>query len=108
MNNTLDLYYRFHQETGDPVAASNLTLAHAMLAGQERQQEQALTVAEAAQRLKVSEKKVYRLCEEGLLDHHRVFHSIRITPTDLDRFIRQSAEESRSREARLGQRILSV
>jgi len=97
MNDTLKLYRRFHEETGDPVAASNLTLAHAMLQQHERQQEDALTAADAAKRLKVAVKKVYRLCEAGQIEHHRVGSAIRIQPEALDRFIRQSSEENRPR-----------
>ncbi len=84
MEETLALYKRFEAETGDPVAASNLTLAHAVLQQHERLQERALTVEEAARRLKVSEKKVYRLCKDGTIPHHRVGAAIRIRPEDLD------------------------
>ena len=94
MEATLALYRRFEAETGDPVAASNLTLAHAMLQQHERQQETAFTVAETAQRLKVSEKKVYRLCEAGDLIHHRVGRAIRIPVEAVDRFVRQSSAAS--------------
>jgi excisionase family DNA binding protein len=90
---TLATYKRFETETGDPLSASNLTLAHAMFSQQERAQEQALTVAEAARRLKVSKDKVYRMVESAELPHHRVGKQIRILPEDIDRFIRQSAEE---------------
>ena len=84
MEETLALYKRFEAETGDPVAASNLTLAHAVLQQHGRVQDQMLTATEAARRLKVSEKKVYRLCKSGELPHHRVGNSIRIRPKDLD------------------------
>ena len=93
IDDTLILYERFHEKTGDPVAASNLTLAHALLSQQERAQERALTVSEAARRLKVGKKKVYALCDSGVLDHHRVGKSIRIPPEAVGRFIRQSSEE---------------
>lgn len=100
---TIELYRQYRAETGDPVAASNLVLAHAMLADQGRQQEQTLTVAEAARRLKISEKKLYRLCEAGELSHHRVGRVIRIPPEAIDRFVRRSTEEVESE----GQRIKS-
>lgn len=90
---TLELYRQYQEETGDAIAASNLVLAHAMFAQQERQHEQALTVAEAARRLKISEKKVYRLCEAGDLTHHKVGRAIRIPPEAVDRFVRRSTEE---------------
>jgi excisionase family DNA binding protein len=90
---TLELYHQYREETGDAVAASNLVLAHAMFAQQERKQEQAITVAEAARRLKISQKKVYRLCEAGDLTHHKVGRAIRIPPEAIDRFVRKSTEE---------------
>jgi excisionase family DNA binding protein len=80
MDTTLALYRRFEAVTGDPVAASNLTLAHAML----QQQASVLTVPEAAARLKVSEKKIYRMCQAGEIDHYRVGDAIRIKPDALD------------------------
>jgi excisionase family DNA binding protein len=80
MDTTLALYRRFEAVTGDPVAASNLTLAHAML----QQQASVLTVPEAAARLKVSEKKIYRMCQAGEIDHYHVGDAIRIKPDALD------------------------
>ena len=80
MDTTLALYKRFEAVTEDPVAASNLTLAHAML----QQQASVLTVPEAAARLKVSEKKIYRMCQAGEIDHYRVGDAIRIKPDALD------------------------
>jgi hypothetical protein len=32
---------------------------------------------------------VYRLCDEGHLPHVRVLHAIRVTPADLEAFVRQ-------------------
>lgn len=87
---TIDLYRQYLAETGDPVAASNLVLAHAMLAGQERQYETAITVQEAARRLKLSAKTIYQMCESGTLGHQRVAgRSIRIQPSDLDAYLRR-------------------
>ena len=91
------MYKRFEAETGNPVAAANLTLAHAMLQKQRQEQEQTLTAAEAAKRLKVSVKKVYRLCKEGVIPHHRVGDAIRIKPGDLDMLSRQSEETAPAR-----------
>ncbi len=97
MEETLALYKHFEAETGDPVAASNLTLAHAVLQQHGRVQDQMLTATEVAQRLKVSEKKVYRLCKDGVIPHHRVGSSIRIRPEDLDALSRQSEETNHHR-----------
>ena len=98
---TLEFYQQYLRETGDPVAAANLVLAHAMFAQQERKQEQAITVAEAARRLKISEKKVYRLCEAGDLSHHKVGRAIRIPPEAIDTFVRRSTEEVASERRRI-------
>jgi excisionase family DNA binding protein len=80
IDQTLAPYQRFHDETGNSIAASNLTLAHAMLAQQRVQHEIALTVAEAADRLKVSTKKVYQMVQAGEIPHNRVGDQIRIPP----------------------------
>jgi len=84
MRETLKLYQRFAEETGDPVAASNLTLAHAMLQQHVQRREQTLTAAEAAKRLKIGKKKLYRLCQKGEIPHHRIGDRIRIRIEDLD------------------------
>jgi excisionase family DNA binding protein len=90
------LYQRFHDETGNSVAASNLTLAHAMLAQQRVQHEIALTVAEAADRLKVSTKKVYQMVQAGEIPHNRVGNQIRILPSSLEELIRRPLGPRRS------------
>lgn len=95
IDDTLTLYKRFHEETNDPVAASNLTLAHAMLT--HRAREEVLTVIEAARRLKVSDKKVYELCRTGQLTHSRVDGQIRIRSESIDRFIQRSSNETETR-----------
>jgi excisionase family DNA binding protein len=106
--NTFALYERFATKVGDPLVASHLTVAHVMSAGQELAREQALTVPEAADRLKLSEKKVYQMCGSGELRHHRVGRSIRIRPEDIDGMLRDTAEavEPPRRPAR--QRHLTV
>ncbi len=61
------IYQHFQKECGDSIAASNLTLA-AIHAGVETVQPGAvLTVAETAERLKISEDFVYDLCASGKL-----------------------------------------
>jgi len=89
MSTVIGLYRQFYEETGDPVAASNLVLAHAMLNPQV-EETKALKVSEAAKRLRISDKKVYQFCEEGRLRHHRIGNSIRIRPEDIEEFIQES------------------
>lgn len=48
---------------------------------------QLLTVAEAAQRLRVSEKSVRRLLASGLLPGLRVGRQIRIDPAELESWL---------------------
>jgi excisionase family DNA binding protein len=48
----------------------------------------ALTVREAARRLKVCTATIYRLCESARLPHLRVGNVIRIRPEALDRLER--------------------
>jgi excisionase family DNA binding protein len=47
-----------------------------------------LTRAEAARFLSVSEQTVYRILRRGELPAFRVGHSIRITQTDLENYLR--------------------
>jgi len=49
-----------------------------------------LTVREVATRLAVCSATVYALCERGELRHVRVSSAIRIHPTDLEAFTRQT------------------
>ena len=84
---TLTIFNRFRDECGDPVAASNLTLAHVML--QYQQAQHPLTVAETAKRLKVSEKTVRRLCKAGELVYTWVGRQIRILPESIDSYLKQ-------------------
>ncbi len=61
------IYEHFQKECADAIAASNLTLA-AIQAGVENVQPgAALTAAEVAERLKISEQFVYDLCASGKL-----------------------------------------
>lgn len=57
-----------------------------------------LTVAEAADRLGVSPRTVYRLCDEGKLPHQHLGSgrgTIRIRPEDLAAFERRTAEHAK-------------
>ena len=77
-------------DINDPAAAAALTLADTI---RERfldppattpQPEAALTVAEAAGRLKVAANTIFALVERGELKHHRIGRTIRILPADID------------------------
>jgi len=57
-----------------------------------------LTVTEVAQRLRVCNQTVYRLCQRGVLVHVRIIDSIRVRPRDLAAYIAaQSGVQKRRR-----------
>jgi len=97
INDTFALYKGFHDEIGDALAASQLTLAHAILSRQHARDEIALTVAEVAERLKVSTKKIYQMVAAGEIPHSRVGDQIRISPATLEDFIQQPSSPRRPR-----------
>lgn len=78
MKNIEDRFSHFLEVTGEPGAAAMLVLAEVI-----QKTPKTITVKEAAERLGVSERTIYRLCEEGQLDHQRVGRSIRIRPDNL-------------------------
>ena len=96
INDTFALYKRFQDEIGDALAASQLTLAHAILSRQHARDEIALTVAEVAERLKVSTKKIYQMVETGEIPHCRVGGQIRFSPSALESFIQHHAKRPES------------
>ena len=49
--------------------------------------ERLLTVSEVAERLNVSTKTVYKLCDRGELPHVRVLNAIRVSAADLAAFM---------------------
>jgi excisionase family DNA binding protein len=67
--------------------------------------ERLLTVRQVAERLQVSTKTVYQLCERGDLAHVRVSNAIRVAPANLDAFIAiargrwKPANERKARES---------
>ena len=89
INDAGALYERFRELTGDAVAASNLTLAHAILQQTIETNRASYTVAEAACVLQVSEKTVYRLIREGQIAHQKVGSQIRIPPSELATSVRK-------------------
>lgn len=56
-----------------------------------------LTVAEAAQRLTISAKKLYRLAAQGRIPHVRLGRSLRFRRADLDRWLEQRVVRPRWR-----------
>ena len=69
IDNTLNLYDQIHDHVGDPVAASNVLLAHAMLGNQPQQAKDWYTTAELAGILGKSDYTIReRWCNEGRID----------------------------------------
>ena len=94
------LYADYLEHTGgDRAAAASLTLAAVMAeTGQTpAQPSAALTVAEAAEQLRISQDTVYALVAKGELPHHRIGkgRSIRFLPDDLQEYQRRMAEATR-------------
>ena len=58
----------------------------------EDRKETYLTIAEAAEYLRVSSRTVYRWCNSGKLKFFRVSKSTRIALSDLERFIANNTE----------------
>jgi len=87
-------YQRFLQVTGDAGAAATLVLAEVLAGKADKGPETDwLGVKDAAQRLKVSETTIYKLCDEGRLRHKRVGRQIRIAPTDLVKVVEKSSRK---------------
>lgn len=61
-----------------------------------RRDDALLTVAEAAQRLTISAKKLYRLAAQGRIPYVRLGRSLRFRPADLDRWVEQRVVRPRS------------
>ena len=94
------LYAEYLTHTGgDKAAAASLALAAVLIenGGPAPPPEAALTVAEAAKRLKVAPNTVYDLVERGELTHHRIGRTIRILSADIDAYQRHGAEAARPR-----------
>lgn len=100
MNSAVNtLYAEYLEQTdGDKAAAASLALAAVLMEnGHSAPPEAALTVAEAAKRLKVAPNTVYDLVERGELRHHRIGRTIRILPADIDTYQQQGTEATRPR-----------
>ena len=95
------LYAEYLEHTGgDKAAAANLALAAVLMEDRAPVPETALTVTEAAKRLKVAPNTVYLLVERGELQHHRIGRTIRILPADIDAYQKQGTEATRPRSQR--------
>ena len=72
IDNTLNLYDQILDRVGDPVAASNVLLAHAMLGNQPQQTKDWYSTAELASILGKSDYTVReRWCNEGRIDSEK-------------------------------------
>ena len=83
---TLHLYDRFHEHTGNPIAAAILALAETIKGSQP----ESLTSEQAARLLGCQPKTIRTMCADGRLRHHRIGTgrgSIRILREDLDRHL---------------------
>ena len=94
---------------GDKTAAASLALAAALRECQpatpakttDDDAPRALSVAEAAARLRLSRFTVYDLVSRGELGHHRVGRAIRILPSDIDTYqTTQAVQVNRTQAAR--------
>jgi excisionase family DNA binding protein len=83
MMEAMTLYERYLGITNDAIAASNLVLAHAILADKPKIRENTLlTVQEVADQLKVSTKTVYKHCQDGRIPSKKVGRLVRVKPSD--------------------------
>ena len=94
MNNEVVSQYNEYLKLtgGDKAAAASLTLAAVMVddRAQAQQPVAALTVDEAASRLRTHRKTVYRLCRRGALRCYRAGRVIRISLEEIERFESES------------------
>jgi len=88
----LKIYAEYLERIDDKAAAAALAVADVLLRDRpEPAPDRALSVVEAAERLHVSPKTVYELCQKGELSHHRVGRAIRFMPSDIDAYLGQIA-----------------
>ncbi len=52
--------------------------------------ERLMRVSEVAERLNLTPKTVYLLTESGRLDHFRIRRTVRVSPSQLEKFLEQS------------------
>jgi excisionase family DNA binding protein len=78
----LQIYTQYLNETKSGVIASNLTLAHVIK--EQNADDTPLSVAQAAKRMGISERRVRELCASGELRH--TVRPIRIRPVDIQAY----------------------
>lgn len=96
---TIELHNAFFQRIGSVEGAATLALVHTLLQQPADKPVPAdvLTVAEAADAMKTSNKLVYALCASGRLRHQRIGTGrgmIRIQRADLAKIITESTHEA--------------
>ncbi|WP_428303552.1 helix-turn-helix domain-containing protein [Lacipirellula sp.] len=83
------IYQHFLELTGDPLAASNLTLAEVTLSAKAPKIPEAelLTIKQAAEQFAISERTLYRMIDDGLPVARvgRSGRGTRIKPADLSK-----------------------
>ena len=98
MTNTITTLYHDYLRlaNGDTTAASNLVLAHAMLAKPAAQQPAAadapLAIADVARRLGVSRRVAYELCQDGEINTFKIGRAIRVQPYELAAYIERNTD----------------
>ncbi len=103
-----EIYADFLDLTKDPIAASNLTLAQAMLG---TKPDEAMTVKDAAKYLKVGKNTVYDLVSAGKLTASRFGKgrgTIRIERESLKRIAETSRQEGNNDPGDLFERMRRV
>lgn len=97
----VDAFNYFKEQSGDPLAASNLTLAWANQSSAAGPADKLLTAQEAAEKMNVSIDLIYDLVKAGKLRSVKINmgnkgkrETIRIAPADLAAYQVQSAQSS--------------
>jgi hypothetical protein len=81
----LQLYTQYCEKIGDPQRAAIVTLAEIIQSEHATPHDgKPLTVKQAAEAMAISQRKVYELCELGLLRH--TTNPIRIRPADIEAY----------------------
>ncbi len=94
--NVKELFTDFLSVTNDPVAASNLVIAQAII-GDGKPAGATLDVKQAAAFLGVSLGTVYSLCNQEKIRHSRIGRLYRFKPEDLDEYAGDQKQESLNR-----------
>jgi len=86
---TLDLYGHFLAKTNNPLVASNILIAHVLMGRRHSPVKPpiAMTVAEVAEQLQVSERMVYKLVKSGELTACWIGNLLRVPARSLSQFL---------------------